>query len=40
MELIEEAYSNPARDGYEICHLCLSVLCFCVQYKKFRHSGV
>ena len=23
MELIEEAYSNPARDGYEICHLCL-----------------
>lgn len=25
MELIEEAYSNPARDGYEIHHLCLFV---------------
>lgn len=23
MELIEEAYSNPRKDRYEICHLCL-----------------
>lgn len=23
MYLIEEAYCNPARNGYEICHLCL-----------------
>lgn len=22
MELIEEAYSNPRKDRYEICHLC------------------
>lgn len=40
MELIEEAYSNPARDGYEIHHLYLFAWAFVCSIRSLDTVGL